>query len=45
VYLGGDGAVNKDLSIAAVIGNYVDIFSDGANYLVTGYSGVATKEA
>ncbi len=45
VFLGGDGVVNKDLDIAGVIGNYVDVFSDGSNYLVTGYSGVVTKEA
>lgn len=44
IYLGGDGVVNKDLNIAGVVGNYVDIISDGSNYLVTGYSGVVTKE-
>ena len=45
VYLGGDGVDDKDLVIAGVIGNYADIYSDGTNYLVTGYSGVVTKEA
>ena len=45
IYLWGDGVVNKDLIIAGVIGNYVDIHSDGTQYLVTGYSGVVTKEA
>lgn len=45
VYLGGNGVVNKDLSIAGVIGNYADIYSDGSNYLVINYSGVLTKEA
>ena len=45
VYLGGDGVDDKDLSIAGVIGNYADIYSDGSNYLVTNYSGVLTKEA
>lgn len=45
VYLGGNGVVNKDLVIAGVIGNYADVYSDGVKYLVTGYSGVVTKEA
>lgn len=45
IYLGGNGVVNKDLSIAGVIGNYADIVSDGTSYLVTNYSGVLTKEA
>ena len=45
VFLGGNGVVNKDLVIAGVIGNYVDVYSDGTRYLVTGYSGVVTKEA
>jgi hypothetical protein len=45
VFLGGNGVVNKDLSIAGVIGNYVDVYSDGTRFLVTGYAGVATKEA
>jgi len=45
IYLGGDGVDDKDLSIAGVIGNYVDIVSNGTDYLVTNYSGVATKEA
>lgn len=44
VYLGGSGVVNKDLIIAGVIGNYADVYSDGTNYLVTGYSGVVTKQ-
>ena len=45
VYLGGSGVDDKDLVIAGVIGNYCDVYSDGANYLVLGYSGVVTKEA
>jgi len=45
VFLGGDGVANKDLVIAGVIGNYADIYCDGTNYLVVGYSGVLTKEA
>ena len=45
VYLGGSGVANKDLVIAGVIGNYCDVYSDGVQYLVLGYSGVVTKEA
>lgn len=45
VFLGGDGVANKDLVIAGVIGNYADIYCDGKDYLVVGYSGVVTKEA
>lgn len=44
VFLGGDGVANKDLVIAGVIGNYADIFCDGTDYFVVGYSGVVTKE-
>lgn len=45
IYLGGSGVVTKYLNIAAVIGNYVDLYCDGTQYLVTNYSGVVTKEA
>ena len=45
VYLAGNGVDNKDLVIAGVVGNYVDVFCDGEKYLVQGYSGVVTKEA
>jgi len=45
VYLGGSGVAGKYLRIAAVIGNYADIFCDGTSYHVVGYSGVLTKEA
>jgi hypothetical protein len=45
VYLGGSGVASKYLNIAAVIGNYCDVFCDGIDYLVTSYSGVVTKEA
>ena len=45
IYLGGNGVDNKDVVIAGVIGNYVDLFSDGTNFFVTGYSGVVTKQA
>ena len=45
VFLGGDGVASKYLNIAAVIGNFADLFSDGVQYHVTNYSGVVTKEA
>jgi hypothetical protein len=45
IYLAGDGVASKYLDIAAVIGNYVDVFCDGEKYLVQDYSGVVTKEA
>ncbi len=45
VYLGGDGVASKYLNIAAAIGNYADVYSDGVDYMVVGYSGVVTKEA
>lgn len=45
VYLGGSGVDDKDLVIAGVIGNYCDLYSNGENYLVLGYSGVVTKQA
>lgn len=44
VYLGGDGVASKYLNIAGVIGNYCDVYSDGVDYIVGGYSGVVTKE-
>lgn len=45
IYLAGSGVATKYLNIAAVIGNYVDVFCDGEKYLVQDYSGVVTKEA
>lgn len=45
IYLAGSGVVTKYLNIAAVIGNYVEIYSDGASYFVTASNGVVTKEA
>jgi hypothetical protein len=45
IYLGGSGVATKYLNIAAVIGNYADLYSNGTHYLVTGYAGVLTKEA
>lgn len=45
VYLAGSGVDDKDLVIAGVIGNYADVYCDGSDYYVIGYSGVVTKEA
>lgn len=45
IYLGGSGVASKYLQIAGVIGNYAVIYSDGTDYLVTGYAGVLTKES
>lgn len=45
VYLAGNGVASKYLDIAGVVGNYADIYCDGDDYFVTGYSGVLTKEA
>ena len=45
IYLGGSGTASKYLLIAGVIGNYAEIFCDGAAFYVTAYSGVLTKEA
>lgn len=45
IYLGGSGVAGKYVNIAAVIGNYVDVYCDGTSYYVTDYSGVVTVEA
>lgn len=45
VCLNSSAVVTKYLNIAGVIGNYCEIVSDGTQWLVTGYSGVVTKEA
>lgn len=45
VNLNGSAVVTKYLNIAAVIGNYADLYCDGSQWIVTGYSGVVTKEA
>jgi len=44
IFLGGSGVASKYALIAGVIGNFVEIYSDGVNYLITNYSGVVTKE-
>lgn len=45
IYLGGSGVASKYAQIAAAISNYVCVFCDGVDYLITDYSGVVTKEA
>lgn len=45
VNLQGSAVVTKYLNIAGVIGNYCDVYCDGTQWIVTGYSGVVTKEA
>lgn len=45
IFLGGDGVADKYCQIAGVIGNFIDAYSDGTDWLVINYSGVATKQA
>lgn len=45
VNLNGSAVASKYLNIAGTIGNYADLFCDGTQWIVTGYSGVVTKEA
>ncbi len=45
INLHGSAVVSKYLQVAGVIGNYVSIYSDGQQWIVTGYAGVVTKEA
>jgi hypothetical protein len=45
IFLGGSGVADEKLTIAGVVGNYADIYSDGAKYHVIDYSGVLTKAA
>jgi hypothetical protein len=45
INLNGSAVVTKYLNLAAVIGNYMDLYCDGTQWLVTGFSGVVTKEA
>lgn len=44
IFLGGDGVASKWLAIAAVIGNFADLYCDGDKFLCTNYSGVVTKQ-
>jgi len=45
IFLGGSGVASKYCLIAGVIGNYLQLNSDGVDYQVIEYSGVVTKEA
>jgi hypothetical protein len=45
VNLHGSAVVTKYLNIAAVIGNYADVYCDGYQWIVTQCDGVVTKEA
>lgn len=45
VNLDGSAVVTKYLNVAGVIGNFVECFCDGSQWIVTNYSGVVTKEA
>ena len=44
IYLNGSGVADKTLTIGAVVGNFLELYSDGTDYIVTNYSGVVTKE-
>ncbi len=44
VFLNGSGVASKYINLAAVIGNYVDLYSDGTAWLCTAEAGVITKE-
>lgn len=45
VNLNGSAVVTKYLNVAGTIGNYAELYCDGTQWVVTGYSGVVTKEA
>jgi hypothetical protein len=45
IYVGGSGVASKYALIAGAIGNFADVFCDGVDFLVVGYSGIVTKEA
>jgi hypothetical protein len=45
IYLNGSGVADKYAQIAGVIGNFLEVFSDGTDFVITAYSGVATKQA
>ncbi len=45
ICLNGNVVVTKYLNIPAVIGNFVEVYSDGARWHAINYSGVITKEA
>lgn len=45
IFLNGSGVADKYVQIAGVIGNFLEVYSDGVDFVVTGYAGVATKQA
>lgn len=45
IFLAGSGVDNKDLSLSAIIGNEVTIYSNGNDYEAYYPNGVVTKEA
>lgn len=45
IFLGGSGVAGKYANIAAVIGNMVDIYCNGTQWLIVNRDGVITKEA
>lgn len=45
IYLGGSGVASKYCQMAGVIGNFLDLYCDGVDFLVMNYSGVVTKES
>jgi hypothetical protein len=45
IFLHGDGVATKYLNVAATIGNYVELYSDGVDWTVEHALGVVTKEA
>lgn len=45
VNFNGSAAVTKYLELAGVIGNFVEVYCDGVQWIVTNSSGVVTKEA
>jgi hypothetical protein len=44
IFLNGSGVADKYVQIAGVIGNFIEVYSDGVDYVVTDYAGVATKQ-
>ena len=45
INLNGSAVVTKYLNVAGVIGNFVECFCDGTQWVVSNYAGVVTKEA
>lgn len=45
IFLNGSGVADKYVLVAGVISNFVDIWSDGVDWVVINYSGVVTKQA